>query len=231
MPCLTPDQWLSLLRDADGMKDLALPDWFDVPLGVVVLAPERSHDSAETCQPDRAPTPRHLRGARLPARRTTPIDAGARRRTIGRMADPTWEPVVLPLLERVRIAEQEGRDLPAEQLVEGLPVTAQAVQAELRRLLAAGFIAGELEEETGNAIFLELSDPMLLERGARAVGTWPADDPYDALLALLDERIRDAPDEDTRSRLRRLREVLGDVGKGAAGGLLGAFLRQMIGLP
>jgi hypothetical protein len=72
---------------------------------------------------------------------------------------------------------------------------------------------------------------VLLERGARAVGQWPTDDPYEALLALIDERLLDANlDEETQTKLQRFRNALIDVGKGAAGGLLAALIRSSVGL-
>ncbi len=147
------------------------------------------------------------------------------------MADRTWETLTLPVLEKVADAEAVGRDLSMEELSRDLGAPPSAIGAELVRLLNGEYITGEIEEEMGNRAMLEISEPVLLERGARAVGKWPSDDPYEALLALLDARIESATDDDTRSRLRRFRDNVRDVGKGALGGVLGALIRDMAGLP
>ena len=45
--------------------------------------------------------------------------------------------------------------------------------------------------------FLENSH--LGERGLREIGAWPSDDPYDALLELIERQIAAAPDEAAKS--------------------------------
>jgi hypothetical protein len=107
------------------------------------------------------------------------------------------------------------------------------IEVELERLIDAGFINGEIHRTMAGDSrgHWRLKGVMLLERGSRVVGQWPSDDPYDALLELIDQRILDdSLDDDTKGRLRRLRGTLVDVGKGAAGGVLAALIRTGLGI-
>ena len=66
--------------------------------------------------------------------------------------------------------------------------------------------------------FLENSH--LGEKGLRVVGAWPSDDPYDALLALLERKIEATDDPAEKSKLAALRGSVADVGKQVIAGLL-----------
>ncbi len=93
---------------------------------------------------------------------------------------------------------------------------------EVERLCAAGYLTGPLTKMmTGGdprPWFLENSH--LGERGLRVVGAWPSDDPYEALLALLERRIVATDDPEEKSKLAKLRGSLADVGKQVIAGLL-----------
>ncbi len=67
----------------------------------------------------------------------------------------------------------------------------------------------------------------LAPAGARAVGLWPSSDPYEALLALLDRRVVEAPDEDTRSRLRRVRDTITGLGRDVGSNLIANVLVEL----
>ena len=56
--------------------------------------------------------------------------------------------------------------------------------------------------------------------GMRAVGAWPSDDPYDALVGLLERHIEGNADEVKRSKLRALQSSVAEVGKATVAGLL-----------
>ena len=59
----------------------------------------------------------------------------------------------------------------------------------------------------------------LREKGRRAVGQWPPDDAFDALIARLDARILSTADDDARSRLKRFpRRAAGSQPRGRRGG-------------
>lgn len=129
------------------------------------------------------------------------------------------------------LATAEGR---LRRLEDGHWVTGELGEAAYRRLRARldreveGLRARAAEAARGRALagLPELSGgamlipPMLTERGARAVGLWPSDDPYELLVALLDRQIAAEDSDDERTRLQRLRATVRDVGKGTVTALL-----------
>lgn len=66
----------------------------------------------------------------------------------------------------------------------------------------------------------------LTERGRRAVGVWPAEDPGDALLELLAARVAAASSPEERSRLERLFDAAKGLGGTALRELTLAYLKQ-----
>jgi hypothetical protein len=58
------------------------------------------------------------------------------------------------------------------------------------------------------------------EKGLRYLRIWPSDDPYEALLALLDPQIAQTADPEKKSKLKVLRSSVADVGKQLVAGLL-----------
>jgi hypothetical protein len=100
------------------------------------------------------------------------------------------------------------------------------VAVELKRLVHGGYVGDQLRSNPGaSAGSAELDRPMLYEPGARAVGLWPSDDPYEALLALIERQLAEEGDTETKTKLRKLRETLAEVGKGTASGLLVALIQ------
>jgi hypothetical protein len=146
------------------------------------------------------------------------------------MTEETWERVALPLLRQIADAEQQhlpGLDMDAVARELGLP--AHEVKAELDRLIEAGFVADKVAKHLGGSV--HLASPRLSEKGARAVGMWPSNDPYDALLALLDRRLLDdSLGDEERTKLQRVRATLTDVGKSTVAGVLAALVKSGIGL-
>jgi len=65
-----------------------------------------------------------------------------------------------------------------------------------------------------------LEEGSLGEKRLRIVGAWPSDDPYEALLALLDRRIETTSDPAERSRLAAFKTSAADVGKATLVGIL-----------
>jgi hypothetical protein len=149
------------------------------------------------------------------------------------MASDTWSTRAIPILELIAEIEIDAHQISLGEVADrtGLPV--EAVDVELDRLIAAGYAHGEIHRTMsgGDRRVWTYQGPVLAERGSRAVQQWPSDDPFDALLMLLDQRILDpALDPETKTRLERLRGTLVDVGKGAAGGVLAALVRAGLGL-
>lgn len=115
------------------------------------------------------------------------------------------------------------------ELAEETGITVDVIDPEVTRLLESGFLRGECRRVMGPADHWCVLNPVLTEKGARAIGMWPSEDPYEALVALLESRIREETDEDQRSRLRKLRDSLREVGKGVAVGVLTELVK--LGLP
>lgn len=150
------------------------------------------------------------------------------------MVHDTWYTRALPILEAISKIEVETSLVQLGDLARETGCTAEEVDIELERLLRAGYAGGTISRTMtgGRAEPWSYVNPILEERGARAIGQWPSDDPYDALIELLDRRINDdATDAETRTKLQRLRGTLVDVGKGVAGGVLGSLIRAGLGLP
>ena len=70
----------------------------------------------------------------------------------------------------------------------------------------------------------------LLERGKRAVGEWPNEDPYADLVALLEHRIAEEENPERRSRLQRFLDGLVDAGKDIATAVLSDVVKRQMGL-
>lgn len=71
-----------------------------------------------------------------------------------------------------------------------------------------------------------LMAPSLGERGARAISAWPPEDPYDALVTVLDRKLAEETNEEQRSKLQKIRDVVLDVGKGVLTAVLTDLARR-----
>jgi hypothetical protein len=130
------------------------------------------------------------------------------------MAEDTWYQLALPVLEY--LSHREPFTFPnVGEMADALGADPNAVVVEIDRLAEAGYIRGGVRKMAtgGDPRPWMFHQPELAERGARAVGMWPAEDPYDALLALVERRISEEADEERRSKLRRLAGSLADLGK------------------
>lgn len=76
----------------------------------------------------------------------------------------------------------------------------------------------------------DLGEVRLLERGHRATGRWPSDDPFEAFTELLEKQIAQEDDPEQRSKLQAVLGAVIDVGKGTASGLLTAYLKHVAGI-
>jgi hypothetical protein len=150
------------------------------------------------------------------------------------MVDDTWDNRAVPILEHVATLEATGAPFNLPHVAETLGCSRSEVQIEVDRLRSGGYLGGDLVQKgdgAGGIVVWDFRRPRLLEKGSRAVGQWPSDDPYDALLSLIEQRLDDETDPETRTKLERLRATLLDVGKGVAGGILGSLIRAGLGLP
>jgi hypothetical protein len=94
----------------------------------------------------------------------------------------TWDTVEMPLLEH--IADHQPRRINLDDLAPELGLDLAAATVALRRLREAGYVTGQ---STGSG--RALLSAKLTERGIRAAGIWPANDPYGELLDTLEAAI------------------------------------------
>jgi hypothetical protein len=98
----------------------------------------------------------------------------------------TWQDREQRMLEAIRDAEEAGERASLFLLVERLELDDQVVRLTLGRLSQAGYVAGVI---FNNPLAREVVDApavWLRERGLRAVAVWPSEDPYAALVAMLE---------------------------------------------
>lgn len=148
------------------------------------------------------------------------------------MAELTWHKREMPVLEAIFVAEEEEDEEGFNSVsVAGIAQRVEADVNEVRRtvraLAEAGFVTG-FDASTGSG--WDLFGIRLLERGRRAVGQWPTDDPYDQLVKFLQAEIDEEADPERKNRLKKLLFTFTDVGKDVAGAVLASWFRQMLGL-
>jgi DNA-binding transcriptional ArsR family regulator len=143
----------------------------------------------------------------------------------------TWDSRAAPIMRALGEREGIGTGFGIRDLAASLGLDPDAVAIELRRLLDAGYVSATIAQPMGPLANGTVMSPRLSERGARAVGMWPSDDPYEALVALIETQLAKEGDTETKTKLRKLREVLGDVGKGTASGLLVALIQASGHIP
>ena len=138
------------------------------------------------------------------------------------MASNTWNTVAVPLLEHFATHEAEYAErLNAIGLSEILAATglnATAVALELTRLFDGGYLEGEFTREHPAAQSW-LVAPTLTERGARASGRWPPNDPGQAMLAVIERMLAAARTPAERSFLQKMKDSFAGVPGNIAGGL------------
>jgi len=144
-----------------------------------------------------------------------------------------WHENIMPLL---CVAADLESTLPPDGLVTqdalnvtlGRPLGDPQTSTALMQLSSAGYFRDELSID-------EIDGPIAFRLGEKAlqrVAGWPggSGDLASELLALIDRRLADpAVSEDERGRLERLRQTLGEVGKGVVTGLLTALVKSHIG--
>ena len=116
------------------------------------------------------------------------------------MADDTWYSVAVPILEYVHDHGGPMKFLEIVNIAQGTALDASVVGPEVDNLVHTGYLRGELHrylgqgEDGGTLVGCSLG-----ERGLRTIGAWPSDDPYEALLELLDRQIAASPDPAEKS--------------------------------
>jgi hypothetical protein len=145
-----------------------------------------------------------------------------------------WQQNVMPLLLAAADIEQElapGAGITQDTLnaALGRPPGDPQTATTLVQLSAADYFRDEQSVE-------QIEGPISFRLGERAlqrVAGWPGagGDLASELLALIDQRLEDPTvSEDERTRLARLRDTVGDVGKGVVTGLLTALIKSHTGV-
>jgi hypothetical protein len=138
-----------------------------------------------------------------------------------------WNEVALPILAYVSRTDFDYEHVTVGELAEAISVDVRSVATELRRLLEGGYLGGELAEYVvapGGEGCWRMVGTRLTEKGSRAVGPWPPDELYQALVQVLDRQIESAADEGERSKLLRLKGVVRDMGVATMSGVLAELL-------
>jgi hypothetical protein len=138
------------------------------------------------------------------------------------VVEDRWYRYALPLLEYVHKEGRFGVLMPIGGIADALQFDSGDVAAELDRLCRSGYIAGEVHRTMtgGDPRPWFLQGCALAGRGLRSVGAWPSEDPYDALLQLLDRKIEETDEPGPRSKLKALKCSASDVGRATVAGLL-----------
>ena len=138
------------------------------------------------------------------------------------MAIDTWNSVAIPLLEHIATHEPEySESTGAVSVAELAAVTgleATAIALELRRLFDGGYLDGRYERESP-AEESWLMIPTLSERGARAVGRWPSNDPAEAMLTIIERRLEAAGTPEERTFWRKIKDGFAGVPANLVGSL------------
>ncbi len=133
------------------------------------------------------------------------------------------------LLEAIADAEDRGVEARADELGEPTGLALDDVQRGLQALYDADYIEGIVA--TGQDEIFDLLNIRLLERGRRAVGQWPAEDQYAALMQVLERQIAASGDPAERTKLERLRDAAIGLGEGMVATILNAWARSLAGPP
>lgn len=140
----------------------------------------------------------------------------------------TWDDREMPILQTVLAAEDAGEEVNLHDLAVRTGLEQKSAQSGLRALYEANYVTGLDVGSMGMGF--QLMDIRLLERGRRAVGQWPSDNPFESLVELLDTKIAGEEDSDAKSKLARLRDALLGLGKDVGTALLIGWAKQQTGL-
>lgn len=142
--------------------------------------------------------------------------------------EDTWNPRDLLILAVVAEGEAEGvRDVNTEWIQDRTNLTGDQIVAGLDALIDGRYVSATEASTMAATYYMSVK---LRERGRRTVGTWPSEDSYAALVNAVEAAAQDAPDEETRSRLVRLREGLLGVSRDVGVAVLTAWTKGQVGL-
>jgi hypothetical protein len=121
-----------------------------------------------------------------------------------------WDEQDLPFLRAMVAmeAESETGELPSSgEVAERAGLPAELGARVVDRLNNAGYIDAAVMRDGAGRIYAA-HPRRVLERARRATGQWPSADPVERLVQLLEDRIREEPDEERRGALVRMRDAV-----------------------
>ena len=145
------------------------------------------------------------------------------------MARSTWQARELPILEAVAAAEEADAAIDSDGLATATGLSETAVARGLAALLDGDYISGD--DESSQTTPFALLDVRLRERGRRAVGQWPSEDPFDGLVAVLEARLAEETNAERKGKLGALLDALRGVGRDVAVAVLTDLVKQHMGVP
>lgn len=142
-----------------------------------------------------------------------------------------WLTEDLPFLHAVRAAEDEappGASVSIKDNQEHFDLELDKALKVATRLMKADYIdAKPLETMAGT---LDVYVDGLTERGRRAVGQWPSDDPWASLVELLSQQIEEEQDEAKKGKLVRFRDAVLTGGREVVTSVLTEMAKQQMGI-
>ena len=141
----------------------------------------------------------------------------------------TWATRDFPVLVAIASAldRAPGRPVKVSSLV-GLPPQLSPNDVIAAAVALDGvFVEGKSVLRGGQGLYTAMR---LTERGRRAVGLWPEDDPLEALITALQEAAQQAHDPQDRSRLQNIAKSITEVSSEVMAGVVTAVITSQAGL-
>jgi hypothetical protein len=142
-----------------------------------------------------------------------------------------WYSRAVPVLEAIDAREGVGNIVSIGDLAHATGLDPDEIGVEVERLIADGFV--DVQEEVlkpwtaRSARPWTLVSPRLAERGARVVGAWPAENPYEALVEIIERRIAAAEDELERSRWQRMLDTIVTLARDVGSNVVASVLVEL----
>lgn len=142
----------------------------------------------------------------------------------------TWNDVEVPIITAMAELEQADRSFTWERLLEMTGLEPDVAARAMQRLSDGDYIEGHSYKE-GGQMHAEWISARLLPDALPVAGVWPSeDDPLEALIEVLDARIRSSDEEEGRRGLEQFKEAAKKVGPTVVGGVLAASAKKLMGL-
>lgn len=140
------------------------------------------------------------------------------------MAVGTWDTIERPILEAVRQAELDRTEMGRAAFQAVPTLSDDAITGVIVSLKKAGYLEAAYVTTGGGDQLVDVGP--LTERGRREVQQWPSDEPYTALIALIDQRLSESTGEE-HTKYEQLKAALVAIGTGTGGTLLAQLIQNV----